>query len=123
MNLEKAVQFIKMNGNDVEQARLNYILSNERSSEEIAAKLFIGQRMDGGWSPFWAEDYSSLDATCFRLAQAQQLGITPSDAAIMRAVNFLVQRQSADGSWKKMQSLQTRHHPGQNLAIYLPDCI
>lgn len=76
MDIEKAIRFIKMNGNGVEQARLNYVLSNERPSEEITTKLFTGQRLDGGWPPFWADDYSSLDATCFRLAQAEQLGLT-----------------------------------------------
>lgn len=101
MNLERAIQFIKKNGNEVEQARLNYVLSNERPSEEITAKLFAGQRSDGGWSPFWADDYSSLDATCFRLAQAEQLGITESEFPVMRALNFLAQRQSSDGSWEE----------------------
>ena len=101
MNIKKAVQFIRINGNEVEQARLNYVLSNERPSEEITAKLFSGQRLDGGWSPFWADSYSSLDATCFRLAQAEQLGITQSESAVMQAVNFLVQRQSAEGNWEE----------------------
>jgi hypothetical protein len=101
MDIEKAIEFIKRNGNELEQARLNYVLSDERPSEEITAKLFVGQRSDGGWSPFWASDYSSLDATCFRLAQAEQLGITESASPVMHSVNFLAQRQSTDGSWEE----------------------
>jgi len=101
MNFVKAIQFIKHNGNDVEQARLNYILADEPPSDEVIANLFARQRSDGGWSPFWVDNYSSLDATCFRLAQAEQLGITQSEIAVMRAVNFLAQRQSSDGSWEE----------------------
>jgi hypothetical protein len=101
MDIEKTVHFVKKNGNKVEQARLNYVLSNEPPSEEITTTLFAGQRLDGGWSPFWTKGYSSLDATCFRLAQAEQLGISQSEAAVMQAINFLVQRQSSDGSWEE----------------------
>lgn len=101
MNFKKAVQFIKQNGNEIEQARLSYVLSNAHPSAEVIAKLFADQRSDGGWSPFWADDYSSLDATCFRLAQAEQLGITESEIAVRRALDFLTQRQSSDGSWEE----------------------
>jgi len=101
MNIEKAIIFIRNNGNEVEHARLNYILANERPSEEVTADLFANQRSDGGWPPFWANDYSSLDATCFRLAQAEQLGITEAETAVNRAVKFLIKRQSPDGSWEE----------------------
>lgn len=101
MNFERAVELVSRRGNEVEQARLKYLLANEPASQEVVATLFAGQRPDGGWSPFWAKDYTSLDATCFRLAQAEQLGITPSETAIVRAVHFLAQRQSSDGVWEE----------------------
>jgi hypothetical protein len=101
MNLERVVEFVSSKGNAVEQARLKYLLANERPSQEVVATLFAGQRPDGGWPPFWANDYTSLDATCFRLAQAEQLGIGKSETAIIRAVHFLAQRQSSDGTWEE----------------------
>jgi hypothetical protein len=101
MDFEKAVQFVKKNGDDVEQARLDFILENKPPSQHVIASLFEYQRPDGGWAPFWAENYSSLDATCYRLAQAGQLGITELESAVRRAVNFLAQRQSSDGSWEE----------------------
>ncbi len=104
MELGKALLFIQKNGSEVEQARLHYVLSGERPSREITARLFAGQRADGGWQPFWAEEYSSLDATCFRLAQAEQMGISGEEAAVSGAVDFLARRQSADGSWEEDQS-------------------
>lgn len=101
LNFDKAVEFVRSQGNEVEQARLKYVLANERPSQGVIAKLFTGQRPDGGWSPFWANDYTSLDATCFRLAQAEQLGITESETTVIRAVNYLARRQSPDGSWEE----------------------
>lgn len=101
IDLQKAVEFVSSRGSQVEQARLNYLLSGERPSQEVVASLFAGQRSDGGWSPFWAQDYSSLDATCFRLAQAEQLGIPETEPAIRRAVHFLAQRQYSNGSWEE----------------------
>jgi hypothetical protein len=105
MNLEAAVEFVRSRGNIVEQARLKYLLDNERPSSEAVNTLLAGQRPDGGWPPFWAPDYSSLDATCFRLAQAEQMGLFSSEIAIDRAVQFLIQRQQPDGSWEEDESL------------------
>ncbi|CAG1769548.1 hypothetical protein BAC2_00405 [uncultured bacterium] len=69
MNVDRTVEFVRSKGNEVEQARLRYILANERPSPKIIAQLFAGQQLDGGWVPFWASDYTSLDATCYRLAR------------------------------------------------------
>jgi hypothetical protein len=99
--LWKTVEFVRSAGNEVEQARLKYLLANERPTQEAVTQLFAGQQLDGGWSPFWAKEYSSLDATCFRLAQAEQLGLAVSETAIIRAVDFLAHRQSPDGSWEE----------------------
>jgi hypothetical protein len=103
MNVEKAVEFVSSQGNAVELARLQFVLTNAQPSPEVVSQLFAGQRSDGGWSPFWAQDYSSLDATCFRLAQAEQLGLGASESAVRRAVHFLAQRQSNEGSWEEDQ--------------------
>ncbi|MBN2390877.1 MAG: terpene cyclase/mutase family protein [Anaerolineae bacterium] len=104
MNFERAIAFVQSRGNEVEQARLRYILFYEHPSQKVVAKLVAGQRPDGGWPPFWANGYSSLDATCFRLAQAEQLGISEHETALTRAVHFLAHRQFSDGSWEEDES-------------------
>jgi hypothetical protein len=101
MNLQKAVEFVQRNSDEVELARLKYILANEPPQQRVINQLLAGQQPDGGWSPFWARDYSSLDATCFRLAQAEQMGLSASESAVRRAVHFLTQRQHPDGSWEE----------------------
>lgn len=101
-----AVAFVQRQGDQVELSRLEYILNKKPPSPQVLGSLFAGQRQDGGWPPFWAKDYSSLDATCFRLAQAEQLGITVKEPVILRAVGFLIQRQRSDGSWEEDGSVR-----------------
>jgi len=101
VDVESALAFVAHQGNKVEQARLKYLLAQEAPSQAVISQLLAGQREDGGWAPFWAADYSSLDATCFRLAQAEQLGFNHSHAAVTRAVKFLAVRQRAEGSWEE----------------------
>ncbi|MEZ4662445.1 MAG: hypothetical protein R2911_33250 [Caldilineaceae bacterium] len=72
---------------------------------EIISQLAAGQRNDGGWTPFWASDYSSLDATCFRLAQAEQLGLNSSTPCVAAAIQFLAGRQLADGWWEEANAV------------------
>ena len=105
MDFESAIAFVKSHGDEIEQARLAYLLANERPSQQIVNALLSGQREDGGWPPFWAPDYSSLDATCFRLAQAEQSGLICIEPAIARAVEFLRRRQRNDGSWEEDESV------------------
>ncbi|MBK8906164.1 MAG: hypothetical protein IPM53_33605 [Anaerolineaceae bacterium] len=105
MNREKAVQFIQQNGNEVELARLRYLLDGKRPSPDIVKQLFRGQREDGGFAPFWAPGYSSVDATCFRLAQAEQLGLDTTEIALVDALRFLLWRQEADGRFAEHPSV------------------
>src|SRR5690348_7479295 len=103
MNTQAAIAFVRAHGDAVEQARLDYLLNGKPPDPAIVQQIVSGQRADGGWSPFWASDYSSLDATCFRLAQAEQSGMTGKEPAVRRALDFLAQRQHDDGSWEEAE--------------------
>jgi hypothetical protein len=105
VNLEKAVQFVERAGDGVECARLGYILHGLEAPEEIAGRLLGGQRVDGGWAAFWAPDTSSLDATCYRLAQADQLGLGATIPAVRAGLMFLRERLRPDGSWEEDESV------------------
>jgi squalene cyclase len=101
MNAEKAIRFITEQGSPVELARLEYLRTGQPPSRQAVEALLAGQQDDGGWAPFWAPGYSSLDATCFRLAQAEQLGLLRTENAIVRASRLIGARQLEDGSWEE----------------------
>ena len=103
MNIQAAIAFVRAHGDTVEQARLDHILNGKPPDPAIVQQILSGQRADGGWSPFWASDYSSLDATCFRLAQAAQSGISGKEPAARDALDFLAQHQHDDGSWEEAE--------------------
>jgi hypothetical protein len=108
---ERAVAFILAHGSGAERYALNELagekLYDAPSSNEIKELLLEGQRADGGWAPFWASDYSSLDATCYRLAQAELAGIVPPKPAL----EFLRSRQRLDGSWEEDEAVRDQSPP------------
>lgn len=101
MTEDLAIEFIKSNGSEPEKARLQYLLYGTKPTSYAIAALAEGQQVDGGWSAHWNAGYSSLDATCYCLAQAEQMGLDKTDSIILRAVEFLKSRQRSDGSWEE----------------------
>ena len=59
MDLYLAKQFVQVNGNAVELARLDYVLNNRPVPAPVASEFFSSQHPDGSWSPFWASDFYS----------------------------------------------------------------
>src|SRR5688500_199263 len=77
----RAIAFVESHADPSERERLRALMAGEPPSEATADAVLAGQRPDGGYAPFWAPDYSGLDATCFRLALAEQLGVKPAEPA------------------------------------------
>ena len=124
VNEALAAAFVRRQGDAVERARLDYLLTGVPPRPAVVAALLAGQRPDGGWPPFWAPVAGSLDATCFRLAQADQLGLGAREAAMARAAAFLAGRQRPDGGFEEEASLAPVAppwaRPGDNAAcLYL----
>lgn len=69
MNRRRAVRFIINNGTMAEKARMFYLESQTPPEVGVVAGFKDQQRQDGGWQPLWAEDYSSIDASCYTLAR------------------------------------------------------
>jgi len=100
-DLQPAIDFVQQRGTPIERARLRHALHGEPPPDDVRDGFERSQRSDGGWAPFWAPEYSSLDATCYQLAQADQLGIDRLALPIIDAVRFLIERQRPDGSWEE----------------------
>jgi hypothetical protein len=104
-DLQPAIDFVLRSGTPVEKARLRQLLNGEEMPAEIREQFERSQRGDGGWAPFWQSDYSSLDATCYQLAQLEQLGMGMRSLMVIDAVRFLAERQAHDGSWAEDPSV------------------
>jgi hypothetical protein len=102
LSIDSAYHFLEENAGPNERLQWQYLRTGESPGQEALASFLAGQRRDGGWAPFWAPGYTSLDATCFRLAQAAQMGLSLSgNPSLSRAVGFLAQRQKPDGFWEE----------------------
>jgi len=111
MNSSTAALFVEQHGDPAQRARLRYIYSGQVPTPESIRLALAGQRPDGGWQSTWAPNYSSIDATCNRLAQAEQLGLGAGEPALIRGLHFLAQRQQADGAWEEAPDLSSMAPP------------
>jgi hypothetical protein len=105
MNYQRAIKYVAAAGDDLDKLRLHYTLTRQPATDDETYTLFMDQRDDGGFAPAWATDYSSLDATCFRLAKAEQVGVWGRHAAVARAVAFIADKQHLAGEWEENTSV------------------
>lgn len=101
MNRERAVRFIINHGSMAEKARLFFLESETPPEVGVVEEFKASQREDGGWQPVWAQDYSSVDATCYMLARAMTLGMNAEIPFYREGLEFLKARQAPDGSWEE----------------------
>jgi hypothetical protein len=111
MNSSTAALFIEQRGDPSQRARLRYIYSAQSPTVDSLRLALAGQRPDGGWQAAWAPNYSSVDATCNRLAQAEQLGLGAGEPSILNGLHFLAQRQQRDGAWEEAPDLSSMAPP------------
>lgn len=105
MNLSKSIDYVKTNSeNPFDHARLEFILSSTLPRNEELREIIVTQRTDGSWSPFWAPDRSSLNATCYRLALLEQVGIK-KHSSINRSMEYLSKQMNDHGYFEEDNSL------------------
>ena len=101
MSLDKSIEYVKRNSTDpFDTVRMQYILNGKIPNDEELKELITTQRQDGRWSPFWAQDNSSLDATCYRLATLEQAGIN-QHPVIDRAIDFITKHMNEKGYFEE----------------------
>ena len=109
VDLDAAIGFVVAHGDPVDRARLSWLRSGAVPPPEVFEKVEMGQTRDGGWPAFWAGDVASVDATCFRLGELDDLGGLDRPPArpeenehamlIARAAEAFRAEQRPDGSW------------------------
>jgi A-macroglobulin TED domain len=103
--IDRAIQYIDSHGSAIEKARLKFITDAALiSTDEIAQLMNHPQNEDGGWIPFWGKDISSLDATCYKLAQLEQLGVQ-QHSMIDKAITFMLSKQADKGYFEEEERI------------------
>lgn len=100
VDIDAAIGFVVARGDAVDRARLSFLRTGMTPAEEICANLEAGQAPDGGWSAQGGGPVASIDATCFRLAEIDDLHGLGRPAA-RRALDWLAGRQHLDGTWEE----------------------
>lgn len=104
VDLDAAIGFVVAHGDAVDRARLSWLRVGTPPATAILEDAEVGQAPDGGWPAIWGGDVASVDATCFRLAELDDLGALGRPAA-RRALDWLATVQRPDGTWEEDESL------------------
>lgn len=104
VDIDAAIGFVVARGDVVDRARLSWLRSGHAPSPDLVAKAETGQTAGGGWPAFWAGDVASIDATCFRLGELDDLDALQRPPA-RRAVEWLASQQHPDGTWEESRAL------------------
>jgi hypothetical protein len=110
VDIDGAIGFVVAHGDQVDRARLSYLRTGATPRPEVLDRTEMGQAADGGWPAFWGGDVASVDATCFRLSELDDLGALSRPAA-HRAFDWLARRQRADGTWEEDAALAAEAPP------------
>jgi hypothetical protein len=110
VDLEAAIGFVIARGDPVERARLAWLRNGTHPSPGVLGHVEDGQKREGGWPPRVGGPTPSVDATCFRLAELDDLGALGRPAA-RRALDWLATRQRADGTWEEDPALASEAPP------------
>jgi hypothetical protein len=103
VDIDAAIGFVVARGDGVDRARLSWLRSQQPPPPEVVTKVEMGQTAEGGWPASWG-DLPSIDATCFRLAELDDLGALDRPPA-RKALEWLAGRQRPDGTWQEDSAL------------------
>jgi hypothetical protein len=104
VDIDAAIGFVVARGDAVDRARLSHLRTGTPAGAEVFDHIERGQTRLGGWPAKPDEPVASIDATCFRLAELDDLSGLARPAAV-RALRWLVARQRPDGCWEEDPSL------------------
>jgi hypothetical protein len=110
IDMDAAVGYVVAHGDRVERARLHRLLTGAVPPPEILRAAELGQAPDGGWPAMWDGQVASVVATCFRVAELDDLGALSRPAA-RRALDWLAAEQRPDGTWQENAALAAQAPP------------
>ncbi|MEU6074478.1 prenyltransferase/squalene oxidase repeat-containing protein [Micromonospora sp. NPDC047074] len=104
VDIDAAVGFVVAHGDTVERARLSRLRTGAAPPPELLDDAEVGEAPGGGWPATLGVGIASVDATCFRLSELDDLGALGRPAA-RRALDWLAARQLRDGGWEEDPAL------------------
>jgi hypothetical protein len=104
VDVDAAVGYVVAHGDAVYRARLSRLRTGTPVGADIVEQLERGQNDSGGWPAQYDNSVASVDATCFRLAELDDVDGLHRPAAV-RALNWLGRRQGYDGFWEEDATL------------------
>ncbi|HEY2672701.1 MAG TPA: squalene--hopene cyclase [Rugosimonospora sp.] len=104
VDIERAVGYVVSHGDPVDRARLSWLRGGVAPQPDVLERAEAGQTPDGGWPAARGAEVASIDATCFRLAELDDLGALDRPPA-RRALAWLANRQRPDGTWEEDAAL------------------
>jgi hypothetical protein len=104
VDIDAAIGFVVARGDAVDRARLSFLRTGTAPGDDVFDRIERGQTDAGGWPAKPGEPTASVDVTCFRLAELDDLAGLTRPAAV-RALRWLVARQRPDGCWEEDRSL------------------
>ncbi len=79
---------------------LRLLEADEATIRQAASELLATQREDGGWSQTETLDSDAYATGSALVALVEAGGVTPGETAYRRGVQYLLQTQLDDGSWR-----------------------
>ncbi|WP_347405122.1 prenyltransferase/squalene oxidase repeat-containing protein [Micromonospora sp. WMMD1082] len=104
VDIDAAIGFVVAHGDAVERARLSWLRTGAPPPPELLDSAEVGQTLGGGWPASWGDEVASVDATCFRLTELDDLGALSRPSA-RRALDWLAAAQQRDGCWEEDPAL------------------
>lgn len=110
VDIDAAIGYVVAHGDPVERARLSYLRAGTPPPPAALERIEIGQTPAGGWPAAGDGSIPSVDATCFRLAELDDLGGLRGPP-VDRALAWLASVQRPDGTWQEDESLAAEAPP------------
>jgi hypothetical protein len=104
MDLDKAVSYVRSNGDTVERARLAAILWDEAPPKAVLQELAKLQKADGGFA-YWCRQVSNVCDTAYVLQWFDDLKAFSNPMADA-ACRFLIDHQGEHGGWDEVEGVR-----------------
>ena len=110
VDIDAAIGYVMAHGDPVERARLSYLRTGAEPPPGVLDRIESGQTPAGGWPASGESSVPSVDATCFRLSELDDLGGLRG-TQVDRALAWLAEVQRDDGTWQEDESLAPEAPP------------